>query len=208
MPVRAAGGEAVPGATAVASVRVLWLPVGAGGHVARRTSRWWELACALVGRRSARDLVHAALEVGGGAAAVVVVEMAPAWHVPPGERGVVVTGPVGLAVLGRSRFFRYEVRRWVGGSVPDRSWAVASIGLPVEPEVARALLDAVPRVPALTWGRAPGGLSRDMWNSNSVASWLLVSGGLDPALAGPPPGTRAPGWDAGIAVATSAPRRR
>jgi hypothetical protein len=39
-----------------------------------------------------------------------VVEMAPAWGGPPGERGVMGTGPVGLTILGRSRFFRYEIR--------------------------------------------------------------------------------------------------
>ncbi|MEJ7790085.1 MAG: hypothetical protein WKF29_09410 [Thermoleophilaceae bacterium] len=41
----------------------------------------------------------------------------------------------------------------------------------------------------------------DMWNSNSVISWLLVRGGIDTAALQPPAGGRAPGWQAGITVA-------
>ena len=40
-----------------------------------------------------------------------------------------------------------------------------------------------------------------MWNSNSVISWLPTGAGLDPDAIPLPPGGRAPGWDAGIAVA-------
>jgi hypothetical protein len=40
-----------------------------------------------------------------------------------------------------------------------------------------------------------------MWNSNSVTSWALISGGIDARSVRPPRGGRAPGWDAGIAVA-------
>jgi len=46
------------------------------------------------------------------------VEMAPVWTTR-GDRGVVSEGPVGAAFLGRSRLFRYEVRCWHGGSIPD-----------------------------------------------------------------------------------------
>ncbi len=40
-----------------------------------------------------------------------------------------------------------------------------------------------------------------MWNSNSVTSWILRSGGVDTTLLAPPNGGRAPGWDAGLVVA-------
>jgi hypothetical protein len=41
----------------------------------------------------------------------------------------------------------------------------------------------------------------EMWNSNSVISWVLTQAGVL-AEAGRPPGNgRAPGWDAGVLVA-------
>jgi hypothetical protein len=47
-----------------------------------------------------------------------------------------------------------------------------------------------------------------MWNSNSVVSWLLRRGDLDTAPIRPPPGGRAPGWDAGLVVAARGGARR
>lgn len=44
-----------------------------------------------------------------------------------------------------------------------------------------------------------------MWNSNSVVAWLLVRAGIDPDTARLPENGRAPGWDAGVAVARRAP---
>jgi hypothetical protein len=41
-----------------------------------------------------------------------------------------------------------------------------------------------------------------MWNSNSVVAWLLASAGLQADSIGPPSGGRAPGWRAGLAVAS------
>lgn len=41
----------------------------------------------------------------------------------------------------------------------------------------------------------------EMWNSNSVTSWILRRSGIDTAQLAPPNGGRAPGWDAGLAVA-------
>ena len=56
------------------------------------------------------------------------------------------------------------------------------------------------------WGRDELNTG-DMWNSNSVVSWLIARSGLarpaDGALAGiqPPTGGRAPGWAAGVIAA-------
>ncbi|MFE6235052.1 hypothetical protein [Cellulosimicrobium sp. NPDC057862] len=180
-------------------VELLWLPVGAGGRVVRRTSAWWERACALAERRRPRPLFHAALDARLGGVPYTV-EMTPAWGAAPTDRGVVATGPVGARPLGRSRWFRYEVRCWPHGVIPDRAHAV---GPPVvvasgTAAVAR-LLDAVPAVPALTWGRRPPG-ARAMWNSNSLVAWLLARAGL-PTDHEPPGGGRAPGWTAGVDVA-------
>jgi hypothetical protein len=65
--------------------------------------------------------------------------------------------------------------------------------------VARAL-DVVPSVPPATWGRDEFRVG-EMWNSNSVVAWILTQVGLI-GQAGQPPGHgRAPGWNAGVAVA-------
>jgi hypothetical protein len=41
----------------------------------------------------------------------------------------------------------------------------------------------------------------EMWNSNSVISWLLARSGLRPEEIHPPPGGRAPGWGVGLRLA-------
>jgi hypothetical protein len=64
----------------------------------------------------------------------------------------------------------------------------------------RRLLELVPEVPTPLWGRdelAAG----EMWNSNSLISWLIVRTGLDVDSIKLPVGGRAPGWQAGIVVA-------
>lgn len=168
----------------------------------RHTSRWWESVHAARERRAPRRLLHAALEVAVDGDRHVI-EMAPAWGVPAaGDRGVVATGPVGLRWLGRSRFFRYEVRRWRDGVIADRRWAVGGpMRVAHEDAPARAILRSVEQVPILTWGRDALGIG-DMWNSNSLVSWLLVAGaGIDAATVGPPDNGRAPGWAAGIELA-------
>jgi len=44
----------------------------------------------------------------------------------------------------------------------------------------------------------------EMWNSNSLVAWVLEVAGVSTAAIRPPPGGRAPGWDAGLAVARRA----
>jgi len=41
----------------------------------------------------------------------------------------------------------------------------------------------------------------EMWNSNSVIAWLLARSGVETDRIRPPRGGRAPGWNAGLAVA-------
>jgi hypothetical protein len=50
------------------------------------------------------------------------------------------------------------------------------------------------------WGRDELGTG-EMWNSNSVVSWLLTRAGLPADELHPPPGGRAPGWHAGLVAA-------
>ena len=70
----------------------------------------------------------------------------------------------------------------------------------VDAGCAQRVLDLVPRVPTPVWGRDELGTG-DMWNSNSLISWLIARSGLEVEQLRPPAGGRAPGWDAGIAVA-------
>lgn len=181
---------------------VWWLPVGAGSGVAVRTSRAWELIQARRGHRAPQPLFHTALEVRLDGVRWLI-EMASAWSGPGATRGVVSGGPVGAVPLGCSRLFRYEVRRWREGVLPDRRYAVRSpVAVALTEKGARALLDRVPQVPVRTWGRDYNH-DGDMWNSNSLTSWLLATSGVDAARLYPPLGGRVPGWCAGIIAAGS-----
>ena len=68
--------------------------------------------------------------------------------------------------------------------------------------LSRKVLDLVPSCPLLTWGRDER-LTGEMWNSNSLTAWLLARSGHDTDAIQPPPGGRAPGWDAGLTVAAA-----
>jgi len=191
--------------TDASAVDLLWLPLGAGGHSVRVNGLVFEAVAAAVARRERRDLYHSALEVRVPAGRYVV-EQAPAWG-EGGERGVVAGGAVGLRPLGRLRLFRYEVRRWRGGTIPDVREAVESPRrLSRDAAVARRVLELVPQAPTPVWGRDELHAG-EMWNSNSLISWLLARCGID--LEGIPLPTRgrAPGWSAGIVVARRADAR-
>jgi hypothetical protein len=66
--------------------------------------------------------------------------------------------------------------------------------------VAARLLDLVPAVPTPVWGRDEL-RAGEMWNSNSVVSWLIARSGLAAESIAPPAGGCAPGWQAGLVVA-------
>ena len=182
-------------------IDLYWLPLGAGDntHCVRVNGRAYETVVALVERRDRCDLYHSALDVSLGGVRYVI-EMAPVWSVGAGQ-GAVSEGPVGLRVLGRSRAFRYEVRCWRGGVIPDVSAAVGG-PVPVATDLGRTtrLLELVPSFPTATWGRDELGAG-EMWNSNSLISWLLAVSGHDTGSIRPPDGGRAPGWTAGLVLA-------
>jgi hypothetical protein len=183
-----------------ASVLLYWLPLGAGGRSVRWNGRMFEALVARGEHRAARDLYHSALEVRVGDDRFVV-EMTPAWGVPALDRGVVREGPVGVRWLGRFAAFRYEIRRWHMGVIPDVDEAVGGprrVGHDLAG--ARRLLALVPQVPTLTWGRDES-RTGDMWNSNSLTAWLLARSGHDTDDLGPPADGRAPGWRAGLLIA-------
>jgi len=181
-------------------VDLYWLPLGAGGHSVRLNGRVYEAIVALRERRPRHDLCHSALEVHVPEGRFVI-EMTPIPDAESASRGVVAEGPVGTRRARRLRLFRYEIRRWREGAIPDAAEAADSPRrLTDDAEVARRVLDLVPAVPTPVWGRDELGAG-EMWNSNSLISWLIVTSGLDVASARLPEGGRAPGWDAGIAVA-------
>ncbi|MEU8233235.1 hypothetical protein AB0C12_26950 [Actinoplanes sp. NPDC048967] len=183
-----------------AEVSMYWLPLGAGGHVVRWNGRLYEAFAARRAHRPAADLYHCALDVAVDTDRYVI-EMAPVWATRTTGRGVVRQGPVGLAWLGRFTAFRYEIRRWRDGVIPDAAEAVDSPCLAGDdPARARHLLELVPQAPAATWGRDELGTG-EMWNSNSLVAWLLARSGHDMTGIRPPAGGRLPGWRAGLVLA-------
>jgi hypothetical protein len=185
-----------------ASVDLYWLPLGAGDntHCVRTNGRIFEAVTARNEHRERCDLYHAALEAHLGSRRFTI-EMAPVWSTDEPDRGVVCEGPVGLRGLGRSRFFRYEVRCWHDGVIPDAAEAVDSPQrLSTDPFKAQQIVDLAPRFPTATWGRDEFEAG-EMWNSNSLIAWLLASSGHDVDSIGPPQSGRAPGWSAGLVVA-------
>jgi hypothetical protein len=164
-------------------------------------SGWvYEAAVAIARQRPRSALYHSALEVRTPEGRWVI-ESAPIRDRSGQERGVVAEGPVGTRWAGRFRVFRYEIRRWKGGTIPDASFAESSpIRVTDDPGSASRVLDTVSTVPSLVWGRDELGTG-DMWNSNSLVSWTLACAGIATDGIRPPPGGRAPGWDAGLVAA-------
>jgi hypothetical protein len=183
------------------AVDLYWLPLGAGGHFVRMNGRIYEALVAWRAKRPRHDLYHSALIVTVPSGEFVIEQ---SWPIPSGdkgERGVVAEGPVGTRVARSLPFLRYEVRRWRDGVISDIREAVASPQrLTNDVVVAERLLELVPEVPTPVWGRDEIGAG-EMWNSNSLISWLIVRAGLDVVTVHPPAGGRAPGWDAGVILA-------
>ena len=183
-----------------ASVDLYWLPLGAGGHVVRWNGRVYESLVARHEHRAPAPLFHSAMVITSGGT-TYAVEMGPVWNVPDPARGAVCQGPVGARWLGRFRAFRYEVRCWPGGRIPDLAEAVDSpVRMSDDSAQVAALLQLLPTVPPLTWGRDELETG-DMWNSNSLVAWSLTRACIDLADLRPPRQGRAPGWRAGLVLA-------
>jgi len=181
-----------------AAVDLYWIPLGAGASVVRASGATFEAIMALAQHRPRGQLYHSALVVTHEGDRYAI-EMTPE---PDGhgreQRGVVAGGAVGTAVAARFRPFRYEIRRWPGGVIPDLGDAVASpVRVSTDPDDAAHVIALVPQVPTPVWGR-DALHTGEMWNSNSVTSWLLARAGLATGGCEPPVGGRAPGWNAGL----------
>jgi hypothetical protein len=182
------------------AVDLYWLPLGAGGHSVRWNGRVYEAVKAKLEHREPLALYHAALQVQLDAE-TYVIEQAPEPDLSGESRGVVAEGPVGARWAGRFRIFRYEIRAWRGGHIPDLAEAVDSPRhLATDAATARRVIDVVPDVPRLVWGRDELEAG-EMWNSNGVIAWVLARSGIDAGSIQPPAAGRAPGWHAGIVAA-------
>jgi len=160
----------------------------------------YEAIKALVEQRSRHALYHTALEITLPDGRFVI-ESAPIRDDRGPERGVVGEGPVGTRWLRRFRLFRYEIRLWLGGSIPDARDVVSSpVRVTDDVACAERIVELVPSVPMLVWGRDEL-RTGDMWNSNSLISWVLARGGVATSTLRPPAGGRAPGWKAGLKLA-------
>jgi hypothetical protein len=182
-------------------IDLFWIPLGAGGTgFVRLNGRIYEAARAALENRPRQDLYHTALQVHVPEGRFTIENAWPSPNSDTAARGVVVEGPVFSRWMARMRPFRYEVRCWRDGVIADIDAAVASpLVVSDDLEVASRLIDLVPAVPRLIWGRDPLATG-DMWNSNSVIAWLLAASGLSMDGIQPPVGGRAPGWQAGLAV--------
>lgn len=185
---------------APASVDLFWLPLGAGGHVVRWNGWLYERWAARHENRAPEALFHCGLMLRLDDI-TYAVEMGPVWNVSDADRGVFVEGPVGSRWLGRFRAFRYEMRCWPGGRIPDVAEAVDSpVRMTEDATSVAAVLDVLHEIPALTWGRDELGTG-EMWNSNSAVAWALARTGQNMGAIRPPSGGRAPGWTAGLVLA-------
>jgi hypothetical protein len=192
----------LPSGKPAPGIYLFWIPLGAGGSgFVRLNGRLYEGLEARRQRRKPLDLYHTALVIQLPESRFVVETMWPQPDEDGKSRGVVVSGPVFSSWLFFTRVFRYEVRCWRDGDLADAEEAVGGPRL-VSSDMSTAgnLLDLVGLVPRSVWGRDQAGVG-DMWNSNSVVSWLLARSGIEMDLVSAPDGGRAPGWDAGLAVA-------
>ncbi len=182
------------------AVDLYWIPLGAGAHVVKLSGIVYEAVAALVQQRPRGALYHSALQVQVPNGRFVI-EQAPVVDRNGAARGVVAEGPVGTRWAGRFRIFRYEVRRWRDGEIPDIR---AAIGSPIRvadgAAVAQGILDLLPSIATPVWGRDEL-RTGEMWNSNSIVAWALTRAGVDLTDIGPPAG----GQRAGLG---RRPRRR
>ncbi len=181
-------------------VSLYWIPVGSGCWPVKASSMLFELSSALRHLRTPRKLYHSALivEVPEGK---YIIEQAPVWDLAEYPKETVGEGAVGCKWLRKIKLFRYEVRCWKNGIIPDISYAVESpITISEQPETAYLVLEALRSVPLPVWGRDELNAG-EMWNSNSVISWVLCKSGVVIESIRIPKCGRALGWCAGIIVA-------
>lgn len=183
-----------------AALDLYWIPLGAGTPIVQVSGRAYEAIRAVVDHRPRYDLYHAAL-IAETPEGPTTIEMTPIPRRSTTQRGVVAEGPVGSRLLAGLRVFRYEIRRWPGGAIPDLAYAVGGpTRLTGDSARVHQVLDVLLDVPTPVWGRDEL-RTGEMWNSNSVIAWALTRAALIDEAGQPPDRGRAPGWHAGVEVA-------
>jgi hypothetical protein len=202
MPSTARGEPIMAPAPLRTRIDLYWIPLGAGGSgLVRVNGLIYEAIHARRERRPPLDLYHTAIEVRLPEGRFTIENAWPSPDPDTASRGVTLEGPVGGRRIARFRWFRYEVRCWRDGVIPDIAEAVDGPQLlSSDLFLARRLVGLVALVPPMIWGRDELGVG-EMWNSNSVVSWLLSRSGFPMETIQPPAGGRAPGWRAGIILA-------
>lgn len=182
-------------------VDLYWLPVAAG--TGSRLRMWslaaWEAFEALRAWRPRARLCHSALKVRIANGQTHTVELTPVFRgeTPP----LSMTGPVGFRGADRFRLLRYQVRCTRVDRLPDEEWTLGpALRLSADCQAASDVLTLAAAVPKHTWGLRVRGTS-EMWTSDSAIAWMLDRAGIDAAAILLPPGSRAPGWTAGVEVA-------
>lgn len=116
---------ASPAEATPAGIDLYWIPLGAGGSgFVRLNGRIYEAIKARLERRRPLAIYHTALQVHVSDGRFVVETMWPSPDSNTASRGVVLEGAVGSRLLARLLTFRYEVRRWHNGVLPDADEAV------------------------------------------------------------------------------------
>ena len=92
-----------------------------------------------------------------------MIEQAPVHDRGGQERGVVAEGAVGARWAANFRTFRYEIRVWRGGHIPDVVEGVdGPRRLSDQEQLARYWLEVVQKVPTPVWGGDELGRGRDV----------------------------------------------
>jgi hypothetical protein len=185
-----------------AGLDLYWIPLGAGNRTVQFSGRTFESLAARRAHRTPCDLYHSALvAILDGDRYFIEMTPVPAPSRAVADRGVVGGGAVGTRWAARLRIFRYEIRCWRNGLIPDLRYAVdGPVALTCDETLVRAVVEGVPSVPTPTWGRDEL-RAGEMWNSNSVVAWILSAAGLAANAGEPPARGRAPGWHAGVTIA-------
>ena len=182
------------------AVDLYWIPLGAGGRLVRFNGRCSRRSPPLAG--TGHDATSTTRSSSSRSTATATRS---SWRRRPTAIGSAGgwwrRGPSGAAISAGCPCSATRSVSWRGGTIGDLGEAVGGPRrLSRDPGLARRLLDLVPAVPAARLG-ADKLHTGEMWNSNSVIAWLIAGAGVATELVAPPAHGRAPGWQAGLAVA-------
>ena len=193
----------------VEGVYLLWIPLGAGASVpvAHWSGRAYEAISARRARRTAAAICSTRRWRSRAGGHRFVVEMTPAWGSAHTSAGSVASGPVAFQLLGRSRFFRYEVHCWRDGVIPTGTTrSVIPRCVSNDPDDRRSHPGPRSAVPNAHDGVATTSAPGTCGTPTRSLPGCCPGRGSRTADVHPPRNGRAPGWRAGL-VASGADGR-